>query len=70
MPHEGFGRGAGRFGEAAELFTALDGLSMRDRQILWRMVRRLAAIEVADGEAVALAVGERIEMVLRGSRAG
>ena len=55
--------------EADALLNALDELSARDRGILGRVVRRLAVVESAEGEAVALAMAEQMEVILRARRA-
>jgi hypothetical protein len=51
--------------EGDEFGRALDQLSARDQRILGHLARRLAAVERAHGEAVALAVAERMETILR-----
>jgi hypothetical protein len=52
--------------EADEFLGALDQLSARDQHILGRLVRRLAVVERASGEEVALALAEQMEAILRG----
>jgi hypothetical protein len=51
--------------EADELRYALGALSIRDRRILGRLARRLALIEGAHGEDLALAAAERMVAILR-----
>jgi hypothetical protein len=55
--------------EADAFLVAFDQLSFRDQRILERLVRRLAVVEGAHGEAVALAVAEQMEVILRDRRA-
>jgi hypothetical protein len=55
--------------EADELRYALGQLSVRDRRILGCLTRRLALVEGAHGEDVALAAAERIATILRDRRA-
>jgi hypothetical protein len=55
--------------EGDEFRRALDQLSARDQRILGRVARRLAAVEGAHGEEVALAVAERVQAAFR-DRAG
>lgn len=52
--------------ETGALLDALDQLSIHDRRIVGRMVRRLAHLENAHGEDLALAVAERLEGIVRG----
>ena len=55
--------------EADAFLIALDQLSARDRRILGRLVQRLADVEGAEGEAIALAMAEQMEVILRARRA-
>ena len=62
-------RRAARPSENGDLFVVLDGLSNHDRRVVGRLALHLAAIEGAHGEEVALAVAQRMEMVVRGRNA-
>ena len=52
--------------ETGAFLDALDQLSIHDRHIVGRMVRRLAHLERAHGADLALAVAERLERIVRG----
>lgn len=56
--------------ERGELAGALDRLDVQGQRVLKSLARHLAQIEQAHGEAVALAVAQRMELVLRGREAG
>ena len=55
--------------DGGELASALDLLDVEDQRVFKSLTRRLAEIERAHGEAVALAVAQRMERVLRGQEA-
>jgi hypothetical protein len=55
--------------ETDAFLVVLDQLSTRDRRILGRLVQSLAVVEGSHGEAVALAVAEQMEVILRDRQA-
>ena len=52
--------------ERGEFAGELDRLDVQGQRVLKSLARHLAEIERAHGEAVALAVAQRMELVLRG----
>jgi hypothetical protein len=57
---------AARTGERGEFAGALDRLDVQSQRVLKSLAHHLAEIERAHGEAVALAVAQKMELVLRG----